>query len=97
MRNRRIADGQKLIKLWLGGGKPSSHLEVLETDVALNPAGVLGLFHLDLAGVFVVAERAVEERVQRNDVLLLRTGGTLRLATTHRKRAQGSRIGGGGR
>ena len=66
---------------WMDKG---AHLKVLETDVALDPACVLGLFHLDLAGVLVVAEWAVEERVQGHDVLLLGPGGPLGLAATHR-------------
>ncbi len=58
-------------------------LKVLHAHVALYPARVSGLLHLDLAGPFVVAEGAVEHGVQRLDGLALGTGAPLGLAATH--------------
>ena len=58
-------------------------LEVLHADDALDVAGVLGLFHLDLAALLVVAERTVEERVQRLRRSVLGRRLPLRLAPPH--------------
>ena len=58
-------------------------LEVLHADDALDVAGVLGLLHLDLAALLVVAEGAVEQRVQRLPAGPRRRT-PLRLAPPHR-------------
>ena len=58
-------------------------LEVLHAHHALDVARVLRLLHLDLAALLVVAERAVEERVQRLRRSVLRRRLPLRLAPPH--------------
>ena len=57
-------------------------LEVLHAHHALDVARVLRLLHLHLAALLVVAERAVEERVERL-VTCLRRRLPLRLAAAH--------------
>ena len=64
-------------------------LEVLHAHVALDPARVLGLLHLDLAALLVVAEGAVEHDVQGLDRLALGAGAAFGLSTTHHEREEG--------
>ena len=51
------------------GQEVDGGLEILQADVASHFAGVPRFLHLHFAGLFVVAKRAVEQRVQRLDGL----------------------------
>ena len=71
-------------------------LEVLHAHVALDPARVLGLLHLDLAALLVVAVGAVEHDVQGLDRLALGAGTALGLPAAHDEGLAevGGRVGG---
>lgn len=59
------------------------YLEIFHTDGTLDSSGVPRLVNLHLAGPLVIAERAVELRVQRLQVLPLGRGSSLWLSATH--------------
>lgn len=65
------------------GQKIDRRLVILHTHPAGDPGRVSALVHLNLARLFVVAERAVELLVERFDVLALRRGLSLRLPASH--------------
>lgn len=60
-------------------------LEVLQADAALNVGAISLAVHLHLARLFVIAERTIEERVQRLDRLLGRLGLSITFLLSHRR------------